>query len=75
MHDSNVANAIDDSTVISILEMETGQETRWVRGRSDEKISRTFGITAGWSQLSLVAHPTPNLTTPTRPTPVPGPWG
>ena len=64
MHDLAEAGKIDDSTVISVLEMETGEESHWVRGRGVERISGTFTILAGWSRLSLVAHPTPDLSLP-----------
>jgi len=61
MHDLNVAGTFDDSAVTSVLDMQSGEETRWVRGRSRDKMSSSFKIDAGWSLLSTVSHPTPNL--------------
>jgi hypothetical protein len=61
MHDLAARGRIDDSTVITFLEAETGELTRWVRGRGQERLSADFKWRSGWSRLSLDAGAVPNL--------------
>ncbi len=51
MHDLAKAGTIDDSTVITLMEFETGKKTRWVRGRGKERV-KSHMWSSGWCRMT-----------------------
>lgn len=63
MHDiaKERGDALDDSTVFTVIECTTGEISHWVRGRGHEDLGPGYRWISGWSRVGLLALPPPNL--------------